>query len=102
MCARARLRFCVRVLGSIFCLRQGDTLVIDGSGWMFQLLQGQRVDHGGDYDLLHATIVREVGRLREASGIESFVVCLFSRTCEEGGSVRDCLSTLKVHQGSRE
>lgn len=44
---------------------QGDTLAIDGSGWMFQLLLNQRVDHGGDYDLYHKTIVREVARLRK-------------------------------------
>ncbi|CAM9887853.1 unnamed protein product, partial [Ectocarpus sp. 13 AM-2016] len=46
-------------------LREGDTLAIDGSGWMFHLLEGQRVDHGGDYDLLHKTVVRKVGRLRQ-------------------------------------
>ena len=47
--------------------RQGDTLAIDGSGWVFQLLEGQRVDHGGDYDLLHEAVVREVSRLRQVS-----------------------------------
>ncbi|CAM9806042.1 unnamed protein product, partial [Pylaiella littoralis] len=47
-------------------LRKGDTLAIDGAGWMFRLLLGQRVDHGGDYDLFHKTIVREVTRIREA------------------------------------
>lgn len=58
VCARARaLCSCVK----------GDTLAIDGSGWMFHLLEGQRVDHGGDYDLLHKTVVREVGRLRQVS-----------------------------------
>lgn len=46
---------------------QGDTLAIDGSGWVFQLLEGQRVDHGGDYDLLHEAVVREVSRLRDVS-----------------------------------
>lgn len=51
-----------------FCsCAQGDTLAIDGSGWMFQLLLGQRVDHGGDYDLYHKTIVREVARLRKVA-----------------------------------
>lgn len=48
--------------------KQGDTLVIDGSGWIFQLLEGQRVDHSGDYDALHEATVREVSRLRQASG----------------------------------
>lgn len=51
---------------------------------MFQLLQGQRVDHGGDYDLLHTTVVREVGRLREASGIKRFV-CVYARARGAGG-----------------
>ena len=52
----------------MFVLRpQGDTLAIDGSGWAFQLLEGQRVDHGGDYDLLHAAVVREVSRLRQVT-----------------------------------
>lgn len=57
---------CVR-RAALTLLNQGDTLAIDGSGWMFQLLLGQRVDHGGDYDLFHRTIVREVARLRKVS-----------------------------------
>ena len=49
----------------VFVHPQGDTLAIDGSGWVFQLLEGQRVDHGGDYDLLHEAVVLEVSRLRQ-------------------------------------
>lgn len=30
------------------------------------MLQGERVDHGGDYDALHETILREAERLRSA------------------------------------
>lgn len=58
---------CVQRVRSVRACDKGDTLAIDGSGWMFQLLQGQRVDHGGDYDLLHKTVVREVARLRQVS-----------------------------------
>ena len=58
---------CLRTFVFFCSCAQGDTLAIDGSGWMFQLLLGQRVDHGGDYDLYHKTIVREVARLRKVA-----------------------------------
>lgn len=47
--------------------RKGDTLAIDGSGWVFKILEGQRVDHSGDYDLLHEGTLREIARLRDVS-----------------------------------
>lgn len=42
---------------------QGDTLAVDGAGWIAKLMEGERVDHGGDYDSLHETTLREVARL---------------------------------------
>lgn len=40
---------------------QGDTLLVDGSGWAFSLLgPGARMDHGGDYDAIDAAARQQV------------------------------------------
>lgn len=47
-------------------LREGDTILIDGSGWAFQLCLQHRLELQGSYSLLDDQVRHGIVRLQEA------------------------------------